>query len=163
PGRLGVVDPAPDVPDGDHLDLIRVDEPQTPAGSDHDAVEQVEFRHLENVLQGTDLVAGAAEHGRAGHGALVGDGRVIVTTARTPAHALVSGEGGGGKTRLVAELAARAADRGFMVLSGRCAELGDSIPYLPLADALRDATAGPSAAGPLLDALATRLVLGRLL
>ena len=83
--------------------------------------------------------------------------------AGQPAHALVSGDAGVGKTRLVAELAERAADRGFMVLSGRCAELGDSIPYLPLADALRDGTTGPSAVGPLLDALATRPVLGRLL
>ena len=83
--------------------------------------------------------------------------------AGQPAHALISGDAGVGKTRLVAELAVRAADRGFMVLSGRCAELGDSIPYLPLADALRDGTTGPSAAGPLLDALATRPVLGRLL
>ena len=62
--------------------------------------------------------------------------------AGQPAHALISGDAGVGKTRLVAELAARAADRGFMVLSGRCAELGDSIPYLPLADALREGTAG---------------------
>jgi DNA-binding CsgD family transcriptional regulator len=83
--------------------------------------------------------------------------------AGRPAHALVSGDAGVGKTRLVAELATRAAARGFMVLSGRCAELGDSIPYLPLADALRDGTTGPSAAGPLLAALATRPVLGRLL
>ncbi len=84
-----------------------------------------------------------------------------------PSHALISGDAGVGKTRLVAELAARAADRGFLVLSGRCAELGDSIPYLPLADALREGTSdsrrrngtargragrpagpGPSAAGP---------------
>ena len=83
--------------------------------------------------------------------------------AGRPAHALVSGDAGVGKTRLVAELAARAAGRGIMVLSGRCAELGDSIPYLPLADALRDGTTGPSASGPLLDALATRPVLDRLL
>src|SRR5713101_9016357 len=83
--------------------------------------------------------------------------------AEEPMVALVSGDAGMGKTRLVAELATVAAARGFMVLSGRCAELGDSVPYLPLADALRDGTTGPSAAGPLLDALATRPVLGRLL
>ena len=50
---------------------------------------------------------------------------------RRPTHALISGDAGVGKTRLVSELAARAAGRGFTVLSGRCAELGDSIPYLP--------------------------------
>src|SRR5215831_12999559 len=59
--------------------------------------------------------------------------------AEEPTVALVSGDAGMGKTRLVAELATVAAARGFMVLSGRCAELGDSVPYLPLADALRSA------------------------
>src|SRR6478672_659960 len=80
-----------------------------------------------------------------------------------PAHALISGDAGVGKTRLVSELAARAAGRGFTVLSGRCAELGDSIPYLPLADALRAATTGPGPDQALLDAIAARPVLGRLL
>jgi DNA-binding CsgD family transcriptional regulator len=82
--------------------------------------------------------------------------------AGRPANALVGGDAGVGKTRLVTELAARAEDRGFLVLSGRCAELGDSIPYLPLADALREGSTGP-AAGPVLDALAGRPVLSRLL
>jgi DNA-binding CsgD family transcriptional regulator/tetratricopeptide (TPR) repeat protein len=81
-----------------------------------------------------------------------------------PSHALISGDAGVGKTRLVAELASRASDRGFLVLSGRCAELGDSIPYLPLADALREGTTTPGAATePLVAALAARPVLGRLL
>jgi DNA-binding CsgD family transcriptional regulator/tetratricopeptide (TPR) repeat protein len=83
--------------------------------------------------------------------------------AGEPVVALVSGDAGIGKTRLIGELAAWAAERDFTVLSGRCAELGDSVPYLPLADALRNATTGPLAAGPLLDALAARPVLGRLL
>jgi DNA-binding CsgD family transcriptional regulator len=82
--------------------------------------------------------------------------------AGRPAHALISGDAGVGKTRLVAELAARAAERGFLVLSGRCAELGDSIPYLPLADALREGSTGP-AAEPVAEALAARPVLSRLL
>ena len=76
---------------------------------------------------------------------------------------LVSGDAGVGKTRLVAELASLARSRGFTVLSGRCAEIGDAVPYLPLADALRDATTGPSPGGVLLDALAARPVLSRLL
>jgi DNA-binding CsgD family transcriptional regulator len=83
--------------------------------------------------------------------------------AAEPAQALVSGDAGVGKTRLVAELARAAAGRGFTVLSGRCAELGDSIPYLPLADALRDAITGPAADQTLLDAIEARPVLGRLL
>jgi len=83
--------------------------------------------------------------------------------AGQPVVTLISGDAGVGKTRLVTELAARARDRGFTVLSGRCAELGDAVPYLPLADALRDATNRPSPGGALLDALAARPVLSRLL
>jgi DNA-binding CsgD family transcriptional regulator len=83
------------------------------------------------------------------------DGQPVVT--------LISGDAGVGKTRLVAELASVARSRGFTVLSGRCAEIGDAVPYLPLADALRDATTGPSPGGALLDALAARPVLSRLL
>jgi DNA-binding CsgD family transcriptional regulator len=80
--------------------------------------------------------------------------------AAEPTVALVSGDAGMGKTRLVAELATVAAERGFMVLSGRCAELGDSVPYLPLADALRSADHTDPA---LRDAIAARPVLGLLL
>jgi DNA-binding CsgD family transcriptional regulator len=83
--------------------------------------------------------------------------------AGRPVVALVSGDAGVGKTRLVTELSAVARLRGFAVLTGRCAELADTVPYLPLADALRDATVGASASGPLLDALAARPVLSRLL
>ena len=82
-------------------------------------------------------------------------GRPVVT--------LVGGDAGVGKTRLVTELAGRAREAGFTVLSGRCAELGDAMPYLALADALRDATTGPSPGGAVLDALAARPVLSRLL
>ena len=53
-----------------------------------------------------------------------------------------------------------AAGRGFTVLSGQCAELGDSVPYLPLADALRGAAAGPAGSGT---RSPTRPALGRLL
>ncbi len=83
--------------------------------------------------------------------------------AGRPVVALVSGDAGVGKTRLVTELSAQARERGYAVLTGRCAELADTVPYLPLADALRDAAAGPLARGPLLDALAARPVLSRLL
>ena len=64
---------------------------------------------------------------------------VGATAAGRPVVALVSGDAGVGKTRLVTELAAQAREHGVLVLSGRCAELADTIPYLPLADALRDA------------------------
>jgi DNA-binding CsgD family transcriptional regulator len=80
-----------------------------------------------------------------------------------PVVTLISGDAGVGKTRLVAELGTLARGRGFTVLSGRCAEIGDAVPYLPLADALRDATTGPMRRGVVLDALAARPVLSRLL
>jgi DNA-binding CsgD family transcriptional regulator len=80
-----------------------------------------------------------------------------------PVVLLVSGDAGVGKTTLLAELSAEAASCGFTVLSGRCAELADTVPYLPLADALRGAASGAGADGSLQDALSTRPVLARLL
>jgi DNA-binding CsgD family transcriptional regulator len=53
--------------------------------------------------------------------------------------ALVGGDAGVGKSRLVAEVMTAAAGRGFTVLCGQCAEIGDSVPYLPFADAFRTA------------------------
>src|SRR5580704_4399847 len=50
---------------------------------------------------------------------------------------LVSGDAGIGKSRLVAEAVQIAERDGFTVLSGQCAEIGDSVPYLPFADAFR--------------------------
>jgi DNA-binding NarL/FixJ family response regulator len=75
---------------------------------------------------------------------------------------LMSGDAGVGKTRLVTELSRLAAARGFTVLWGRCAELTDTVPYLPLADALRGAS-GAGADCSLQDAVATRPALARLL
>jgi ATP/maltotriose-dependent transcriptional regulator MalT len=55
-----------------------------------------------------------------------------------PAMALVAGESGVGKTRLLAELQHRARERGAMVLTGDCVDLGESeLPYVPLVSALR--------------------------
>ncbi|HEY0935284.1 MAG TPA: AAA family ATPase, partial [Trebonia sp.] len=50
---------------------------------------------------------------------------------------LVSGDAGIGKSRLVAEAVKLAERDGFTVLCGQCAEIGDSVPYLPFADAFR--------------------------
>ena len=80
---------------------------------------------------------------------------------------LVSGDAGVGKSRLVAELAAIARDRGAAVLIGQCAELGEGMPYLPLTDALwtgaRDPLASPAERDDLRAALDARPVLARLL
>jgi DNA-binding CsgD family transcriptional regulator len=84
-------------------------------------------------------------------------------TSRQAVVALISGDAGVGKTRLVTEVVRQATAEGFIVLSGHCAELGESVPYLPLADALRNATQAPGTASRLLDALASRPVLNRLL
>jgi DNA-binding CsgD family transcriptional regulator len=71
--------------------------------------------------------------------------------------ALIGGDAGVGKSRLVAEVTAIAADQGFTVLSGQCAEIGDSVPYLPFADAIRAAAPEVEAA------VKARPVLARLL
>jgi DNA-binding CsgD family transcriptional regulator len=77
------------------------------------------------------------------------DGRAVA--------ALVSGDAGVGKSRLVAEVMTVAAERGFTVLTGQCAEIGDSVPYLPFADAIRNASPEIEAA------VKARPVLARLL
>ena len=70
---------------------------------------------------------------------------------------LVSGDAGIGKSRLVDEAKQIAERDGFTVLCGQCAEIGDSVPYLPFADAFR--TAPPR----IEKAIKTRPVLSRLL
>src|SRR4051794_11618495 len=59
--------------------------------------------------------------------------------AGDPAVAVVSGEAGMGKTRLVRQLALEAAADGALVLEGACVELTGPAPYLPLVEALRRA------------------------
>ncbi|MFN0091087.1 MAG: ATP-binding protein [Acidimicrobiales bacterium] len=63
--------------------------------------------------------------------------------------ALLSGEAGSGKSRLVRELGRAARDRGAIVLHGRCDELVP-VPYQPFAEALRALLARSEEAGPLL-------------
>jgi predicted ATPase len=51
---------------------------------------------------------------------------------------LVAGEAGVGKTRLIAEMARRAADAGARILAGECVELAEGeLPFAPLTTALR--------------------------
>ena len=55
-----------------------------------------------------------------------------------PAHMVVSGPAGVGKTRLVREMKARAAAGDALVLAGDCmAVAGAEIPYAPIGAALR--------------------------
>ena len=81
-----------------------------------------------------------------------------------PRGALVGGEAGVGKSRLVAEFSTRLRDRGWLVLQGGSVALGDdSLPFGPIIEALRalvrevDADRIAAAAGPSLPELA-RLV-----
>jgi len=52
--------------------------------------------------------------------------------------ALVAGEAGVGKTRLVEEIIRYAQMQGAVILRGRCYEFGSELPYQPIADALRE-------------------------
>jgi len=63
-GCLRVVQAAPDVPARDSLHIISVDEAEASLRSDHDSVEDVEFRHFQHVLKSADLRARAAQHRR---------------------------------------------------------------------------------------------------
>lgn len=66
---------------------------------------------------------------------------------------LVEGEAGIGKSRLVAEVATRAADAGAIVLAGACLPFADAVPYAALASIVSvlddggDASAAPVDAG----------------
>lgn len=60
---------------------------------------------------------------------------------------IVEGEAGIGKTRLVEELAERAAGAGVATAVARCSETESTLPYGVVADAIRDALAGSSAPG----------------
>src|SRR6266496_1684545 len=75
-------------------------------------------------------------------------GRLLGVLARAekgwPAVALVAGDAGVGKTRLLAELAGHAERQGARVLLGGCMEAGDlGLPYVPFVDAFRDLGARP--------------------
>jgi hypothetical protein len=56
--------------------------------------------------------------------------------------ALIAGEAGIGKSRLVAELKPAVTSQGLTMLQGRCFELDRVLPYAPLVDLLRSWLAG---------------------
>jgi predicted ATPase len=74
--------------------------------------------------------------GRAGHLATL---HLLVDQAkRGEGHvALISGEAGIGKSRLVAEAKAYTAEQGFLLLQGNCFPADLTYPYAPLLDLLR--------------------------
>ncbi|CAM5666749.1 helix-turn-helix transcriptional regulator [Streptomyces hirsutus] len=77
-----------------------------------------------------------------------------------PRAALIAGDAGVGKTRLLDEVSARAAGTGMTVVTGHCVDLGDvGLPYLPFTEVLGRLTADERFA-PAVDA---RPVVGRLL
>ena len=79
------------------------------------------------------------------------EGALAAAGGGRPALAFVVGESGVGKSRLVAELEARAAAGGVRVLSGDCVELGEGeLAYAPLVGALRPLVRDGD---PVLDAL----------
>ena len=58
--------------------------------------------------------------------------RIAAAGARTGGVALLAGDAGRGKSRLVAEATAHAARRGYAVLRGACFEADRTLPYAPL-------------------------------
>ena len=65
-----------------------------------------------------------------------------------PGTVLVGGEAGVGKSRLLAEFAARSRGAGSRVLTGGCLELGaDGLPFAPFAAVLRELVRDLGAAG----------------
>jgi DNA-binding CsgD family transcriptional regulator/tetratricopeptide (TPR) repeat protein len=76
--------------------------------------------------------------GRAAEFKQLRDAFAAATEGR-PTTVLLGGEAGVGKTRLVTEFAAEAAEGGARVVAGQCVELGeDGLPFAPIAGALRD-------------------------
>jgi len=95
-------------------------------------------------------------------------GRLLRVLARAqeghPAVALVAGDAGVGKTRLLTELAAHAEAQGVRVLVGGCMEVGDlGLPYVPFVDAFRDLGARAGEAELAAELAATAPGLGLLL
>ncbi|MBK3562800.1 helix-turn-helix transcriptional regulator [Streptomyces sp. MBT62] len=79
--------------------------------------------------------------------------------AGTAGAVLIAGDAGVGKTRVLDEIAGRAADAGMTVLTGHCVDLGDvGLPYLPFTEILGaladdDRFAAALAAHPAVDRL----------
>src|SRR5829696_2993858 len=67
--------------------------------------------------------------------------------------ALVAGEAGVGKSRLVGEVGAEAEARGMRVLTGHCVEMESAPPYLPYVEMIEEAISSPRSPLALREAL----------
>ncbi len=76
------------------------------------------------------------------------DETIAATRARHGQALLIAGEAGIGKSRLLAEVEARAAAQGFRVLQGNCFPPDRTYPYAPVLDMLRMGSRGDPATDP---------------
>jgi len=105
---------------------------------------------------GTAFVGRQAELGRL-------DELVALAAEGAARAALVAGDAGVGKTRLTAEVVARAVDAGAVAAVGRCVDLGaGGLPYLPFTEAFAALAADPATAEVVRATAADRPTLGRL-
>ncbi|KRV48979.1 ATPase [Wenjunlia vitaminophila] len=86
--------------------------------------------------QGPPPAGRVVSHTLVGRGAELA--RLVATVGHAPALAVVEGEPGIGKSRLVAELAGHPELAGRRVLTGACARIREPFPLGPVVDALRD-------------------------
>lgn len=98
--------------------------------------QRPELRFVGRGAEHAQLTAAFAQAGRQPH------------APRRPRLILLEGEAGAGKTRLAEEFIRYAAGQGALILSGRCFEFGETLPYQPIADALRPALPQAAAALP---------------
>lgn len=84
-----------------------------------------------------------------GRSALVAQLDAVIDAAGSgrPRHAIISGEAGVGKTRLLAEMRQRAEARGARVLIGGCVSMGtEGLPFAPYTEIIRSLVAADGAA-----------------
>jgi DNA-binding CsgD family transcriptional regulator/tetratricopeptide (TPR) repeat protein len=83
-------------------------------------------------------------HGLFGRDRELAEADVTLATAAsgTPQALLIGGDAGIGKTSLVNEVARRAAELGFTVLTGHCLDVDTGVPFGPVREALRVGVSG---------------------
>jgi len=61
---------------------------------------------------------------------------VDLETGQPPAHVLLAGDAGVGKSRLIGEFSRDAEARGWRVMTGHCLDFASALPYLPFTEAI---------------------------